>query len=439
MTAPPDTPESLAALLAGETYLSYAYSYPHKTAYRALNPAVPLREAWQAEDRSALFLYIHIPFCEHRCGFCNLFTQAQPKAGVAERYVAALERQAAVVADALAPARFARLAIGGGTPTFLGADLLDRVFGVAERLGALGVPASVEVSPATLDDAQADVLARRGVTRVSMGVQSFVEAETSAVARPQSRAEVAAAMGRLAGFPTRNLDLIYGIPGQTADTLRASIDAALALDPNEIYLYPLYVRPLTGLGRRETWEDQRLALYRAGRSHLLSAGWAQVTMRMFRAPGAPDLGGPVYRCQEDGMVGLGAGARSYTRALHYASPFAVSQSAVRGRIEAWIASSDADFSVASHGARLDGGEQRRRYLILSLLEGSLARAAWAQRFGTELDDDFPELAEAVAVGLVADDGAALALTPLGIERADVLGHWLQSTAVRSARRDWVLT
>ncbi|MFN7145928.1 MAG: STM4012 family radical SAM protein, partial [Myxococcota bacterium] len=309
----------LTELLASDAYLSYAYAYPHKTAYRTLAPAVPLREAWADEPRDALFLYLHVPFCEQRCGFCNLFTQARPKDGVAERYLGALERQAVVVAEALsvgeAP-RFARLAIGGGTPTFLGAPLLDRLFGVVERLGAAGVPSSVEASPATLDDAQIAVLAARGVTRVSLGVQSAFAEETSAVQRRQALADVERVMAGLAErVPVRNVDLIYGLPGQTAATLRASIDLALGLGANEVYLYPLYVRPLTGMGRRGAAPSDRLALYRVGRDHLLAAGWTQVSMRMFRAPGAPDTGGPVYRCQDDGMVGLGAGARSYTRRL----------------------------------------------------------------------------------------------------------------------------
>jgi oxygen-independent coproporphyrinogen-3 oxidase len=424
---------TLSQLLASGEYLSYAYAYPHKTAYRTLDPAVPIREAWAGEDRSALFLYVHVPFCEQRCGFCNLFTQAQPREGVAERYVAALERQAAVVGEALAPARFARLAIGGGTPTFLGATLLDRVFRVAKELGAIGVPSSVEVSPGTLDADQAAILGAWGVTRASIGVQSAFGDETSAVQRKQAFSDVEQALRLLQDVPIRNADLIYGLPGQTAGSLRDSIDRMRDLGANEIYLYPLYVRPLTGLGRRESWDDQRLALYRAGRDHLREGGWEQVSMRMFRAPGSPDGGGPTYRCQDDGMVGLGAGARSYTRALHYATPFAVAQSAVRARIEAWISQTDADFAVATHGYRLDASEQRRRYLLLSLLEGAVDRGAYRDRFGGDVLADFPELGEAVAHGLIDD---SVRLTELGRERSDVLGHWLQSEAVRAARAAW---
>ena len=115
----------LQSLLAEPAYEGYAYAYPHKTAYRPLRPPVPLRQVWAGERRDALFLYLHVPFCEMRCGFCNLFTQTRPKDGVAGAYLAALQRQAVRVRAALGDACFARVAVGGGTPTFLDAVHLD--------------------------------------------------------------------------------------------------------------------------------------------------------------------------------------------------------------------------------------------------------------------------------------------------------------------------
>src|ERR1700677_239177 len=84
----------LEQMLQGSPYQGYAYAYPHKTAYRRLPEAVPLRAVWARERRDSLFLYLHVPFCEMRCGFCNLFTQAKPKEGLADKYLAALRREA---------------------------------------------------------------------------------------------------------------------------------------------------------------------------------------------------------------------------------------------------------------------------------------------------------------------------------------------------------
>src|SRR5215212_5950263 len=142
----------LHQLTSGSPYVGYAYSYPHKTAYRPLRPAVPVRRAWAAEPKHALYLYLHVPFCEMRCGFCNLFTTANPRDEVVDRYVAALWRQARRVREAVGSVRVARMAVGGGTPTYLSAGQLERVLAAAgELFGVDGraVPTSVETSPRT--------------------------------------------------------------------------------------------------------------------------------------------------------------------------------------------------------------------------------------------------------------------------------------------------
>jgi oxygen-independent coproporphyrinogen-3 oxidase len=130
------------------------------------------------------------------------------------------------------------------------------------------------------------------------------------------------------------------------------------------------------------------------------------------------------------MVGLGCGARSYTRSLHYGNEYAVGARAVEGILGAWVDRPDASFDVADWGHELDGEDQRRRWAILSLLsdEGLDARA-WRARFGADPLDELPELAELVALELAAWDGATLRLRPAGVERSDVIGPWLCSARV----------
>jgi oxygen-independent coproporphyrinogen-3 oxidase len=436
-------------------YESYLYAYPHKTAYRALSPRVPLAEAWAGERRDALFLYMHLPFCEMRCGFCNLFTTARPKGDFVDAYLDALERQCKVVAGALGDARFARFALGGGTPTLLEPPALARVLDLAE--GVMGVdlariPGSVETSPETATPERLKVLRDRGIDRVSIGVQSFLESEASAVNRPQHAADVQRALETMTalGFPTINIDLMYGLPEQTPDSWRLSLEAALSWRPAEIYLYPLYVRPLTTLGRRPKAEgDPRVALYRLARERLAEAGYTQASMRMFRASSAPSEDGPVYCIQEDGMVGLGCGARSYTSALHYASEYAVKARGVREILEEWVARDDDAFAHADWGFVLDPDEQRRRFVAMSLLVADgLDLDAYRCRFGTEAVDDLPALLELEPLGLATTTKASeasgaseacarrMALTPPGIERSDNLGPWLNSERVRERIRSW---
>ncbi|MFD8822981.1 STM4012 family radical SAM protein [Streptomyces sp. NPDC059605] len=441
------------AVPAVRPYRSYVYAYPHKTAYRPLTDRPELRELWAGERRDALSLYLHIPFCEVRCGFCNLFTRIGAPGELTTRYLDALDRQATAVREALGdaePVRFAAAAFGGGTPTFLTAAELDRLCDIAEkRMGAdlRSVPLSVETSPSTATADRLAVLADRGATRISIGVQSFVEAEARAAVRPQHRADVEAALDRIrdAGVPILNIDLIYGIDGQTEDSWRTSLDAALGWRPEELYLYPLYVRPLTGLGRlgadgeaaaEAAWDEQRLRLYRAGRDHLLAHGYEQVSMRMFRRADAPRTDGPDdYACQTDGMIGLGCGARSYTTKLHYSFDYAVEMREVRAIIDGYT--STEDFSRAEVGRYVDGDEARRRHLLQSVLQAEGLRVDdYRERFGTSPADDFPaELARFEARGwLDAPAGGAglLRLSPEGLAHSDALGPELFSPGVRAA-------
>jgi len=453
---------------SGGHFQGYAYAYPHKTAYRRLDPPAPLAEAWAAEDKSSLFLYVHLPFCEMRCGFCNLFTTTHPAPQRVAHYLQALRRQFEAVAESLGPgARFARLAIGGGTPTFLTPEELNHLFhlidshfpGLQERS-----PKAIECSPATIDPDRLAVLRSHGVTRASLGVQSFVDGEVRALGRRQSATEVRDALGLLtaAGFLCVNVDLIYGIPGQTARTWRDSLQQTLEFAPQEIYLYPLYVRPLTGLDRSALPRrlvspepgfhergnqmkpsldpgDDRLAFYRTGRDFLLEHGYRQISMRLFRAADYAPPEGPVYCCQEDGMVGLGAGARSYTRSLHYSTEYAVGRAGVEAILSDYIQRSTAAFAFADYGCRLDAGEQRRRYVLKSLLRiDGLSLADYRSEFHSDVFDDFPQLSEFFAEGLAHRAPDRLVLTEAGFELSDVIGPWLSSAAMEERMKGFAL-
>jgi oxygen-independent coproporphyrinogen-3 oxidase len=429
-------------------YQHYVYAYPHKTAYRKLEDRPPLRELWASEPKHALSLYLHIPFCEVRCGFCNLFTRIGAPDGLTGAYLDALERQATAVREALGErddVRFATAAFGGGTPTFLTAPELERLCDIAEhRMGAglRTVPLSVEASPATATADRLAVLADRGTTRLSLGIQSFVDSEARAAVRPQRRTDVEAALARIRDtrIPVLNIDLIYGIDGQTERTWLHSLDAALAWRPEELYLYPLYVRPLTGLDRRSAgpdpaWDEQRLHLYRTGRDHLLAHGYTQQSMRMFRRTDAPPQGADDYACQTDGMIGLGCGARSYTAGLHYSFDYAVDMHQIRGIIDDYVSCDTPGFAHAEVGYRMDAHEARRRHLLQSLLQADgMPLADYRARFGSAPADDFgPELERLAGRGWLTDaDPTTLRLTPEGLAHSDAIGPELFSPAVRAA-------
>ncbi len=437
--AAPAPADALDAALAGTRYASYVYAYPHKTAYRRIEPALPLGPLWATERRDSLFLYLHVPFCEQRCGFCNLFTQPVPEADRIAAYLDTLDRQATVVRRALdegGELSIARAAIGGGTPTLLDAGQLERVLGMLRRVGLHAgqqAPMSVESSPETAFPDRLAVLVAGGVDRISIGVQSFIDAECKAVNRPQQAADVHRALRSIrdSRVAVLNVDLMYGLPNQTPETWAYSLRQTLEYRPEEVYLYPLYVRPLTTLGRKqvEAVDRTRVELYDQGRTLLLEAGYRQISMRMFKRPDAGGTPAPVYCCQDDGMIGLGVGARSYTQTVHYSSEWAVGARGVRDIIDRWITKADAEFAVADYGFVLDDVEQRRRWLILSLLsDDGLDLAAYRERFASTPHDDFPQLGG--LDGYTVTEGSTLRLTGEGLARADAIGPWLFSDEVR---------
>ena len=437
---------NLEQTLRQSLYGSYAYSYPHKTAYRVFESPLPLVEAWAKERKDALFLYLHVPFCEMRCGFCNLFTTANPQGDLESSYVEAMLRQAREVSSSLGEARFARLAFGGGTPTFLNAAALNILFDIAEQIfgcDVTAIPASCETSPLTAEKDKLRLLRERGIDRISIGVQSFVEAEVGAVGRSQKTKNVQQALEKIreADFPVLNIDLMYGLPGQTVESWLESLNSALRFAPEELYLYPLYVRPLTGIGRRSTeWIDNRLELYREARSLLKGAGYEQVSMRMFRLPAsAAKDGAPVYCCQDDGMVGVGCGARSYTQNLHYCTEYSVEATGVREIIDRFIATPRTNFSFAEYGIRLSDDEQRRRFVIKSVLQTEgLDLKAYRARFGSDPQHDLPQLSELLSAGLAFKEGQRLILSEDGLEMSDAIGPWLYSTNVHDLMNSYQL-
>jgi coproporphyrinogen III oxidase-like Fe-S oxidoreductase len=434
--APPAA--DLARRLAGTAYQGYAYGYPHKTAYAPLTPPRALAGIWRDEPKRGLEVYVHVPFCAMRCGFCNLFTTVNADDDAVAGMLAQLAVEAAAAAQAVGPAQFARMAVGGGTPSFLDPDQLDRLFAIlADTFGVqpTSIPTSVEVSPDTVTAEKLAVLRRHGVERLSIGVQSFIDAETRTLGRPQRRAVVEQALHHIsaAQFPTINIDLIYGVAGQTVASWLASLDAALDWQPDELFLYPLYVRPLTGLARTSgtaSAQDIRLDLYRAGRERLLVAGFEQVSMRCFRRSGPRKVEHARHHAWTDGTIGLGCGARSTTAALHYSGEYAVGRAGVREILSAYLARPPQSFRAAHFGAILTLQDRKRAHILRALLEAAgLWRGGYYDAFGIDVIEDVPQLKLLVEAGLAIVDEVHIRLTEVGLERADVIGPWLYSAEV----------
>ncbi len=433
----------LIEAIANDQYAGYAYAYPHKTSYRTLDPPVELSRVWAEENTSQLYLYLHLPFCEMRCGFCNLFTASQPSDELVDQTLRAISKQSAAVANAIGPQSIAQVAIGGGTPTYLEAAELDHVLKMIARdwpVSIGNVPFSMEVSPGTVDATKLRLMVDHGVGRVSMGVQSFVQRDLSSLGRPQKNEEVERAIEliRESNVPIFNLDLIYGSHDQSESDWIRTLKRALIHRPEEMFLYPLYVRELTGLGRTgRSPAVNRRHLYQLGRDLLLTAGYKQISMRMFRRADVDYS--TQHCCQEDGMIGLGPGARSYTSGLHYSSEYAVSGTHVRKIIADFNRRDERDFAVADYGVWLSRDDQCRRYLIRSLLQSDgLELQSFQDRFGSDVRSVIPQVDVLVELEYAEWTDEHLKLNVDGLAYSDVIGPWLYSDAVIARMEEYDL-
>ncbi len=188
-------------------------------------------------------LYVHVPFCKKKCPYCDFFSRVAPQKAPA--YLDAVCREAELFAAAAGP--FDSLYIGGGTPSSLDPGALARLFAVMENFlapGPSGKPEiTIELNPADVGPELLDVLRDTGVTRLSLGVQSFDDGELKKLGRRHdaSGARRAIEQIRRAGFAALGLDLIHALPGSDRAGLRRSLDAALAFEPEHLSCYSLTI------------------------------------------------------------------------------------------------------------------------------------------------------------------------------------------------------
>lgn len=415
-------------------YVSYMYSYPHKTAYRTLTPPVSLSPYLERLEGREASLYFHIPFCAHKCGYCNLFSQQCCDAERISLYLHTMRRQAEQLSVAAQGLKFTSFAVGGGTPLILDEGQLEELFCLAELFGVhpSRVFTSVETSPEYTQKSVLRQLRARGVERLSMGVQSFNETELKKLKRRPGLGTVVGALENIveAGFPQFNLDLIYGIEGQTVESFMRSLNTALTYRPNELFIYPLYVRPGTRIDVRST-DDIGYAIYKSARELLVGQGFVQTSMRRFVRRETTET---EFSCGDEVMLSCGAGGRSYLGNLHYATPYAVRQQAIADEIDHYIRTTD--FMTAANGFLLSTEEMQIRFIIKNLMyHRGVDLAEYEKRFGEKPDRNlFREFTDR---GWIEETGRIVRLTEEGMAYSDYIGQAFISPVVRKLMSEYV--
>jgi oxygen-independent coproporphyrinogen-3 oxidase len=267
-------------------------------------------------------LYLHIPFCERRCHFCAFFTQGYREER-ADGFVNDLLAEIRIHAEAgsLRERTVETVYFGGGTPTSLSATQLIEILNACRSHFAVARSAeiSVEANPAGVDERMLMALHHAGFNRLSFGAQSFDDRELGAIGSPHRAGDIirAVEIARKVGWRNISLDLIYGLPGQSHERLRANFDAAIGLAPEHISFYGFTLEEGTRFardaeqGRLDQPSDGLLAdMYQIGRESLHSAGYFQYEVSNFSRPGYACLHNLGYWTDRE-WLGFGPAAHWY--------------------------------------------------------------------------------------------------------------------------------
>ena len=269
-------------------------------------------------EKPGLGLYLHIPFCRSKCDYCDFYSLGGAGEGLMDRYQKALLAHLEESAPMAAGHRVDTVYFGGGTPSFYGEK---RLRGLLKGLGRWyhldkDCEITVECNPDSVDGRMLARLRRAGVSRLSLGVQSARDAELARVHRPHTfdQAREAAAAARKAGIRNLSLDLIYGLPGQSLEGWRETVEQTLALEPEHLSCYGLKVEEGTPLWARRGEEDfpdddAQADMYLWTVERLGRAGYEQYEISNFARPGFRSRHNLKYWMTEE-YAGFGPGAHS---------------------------------------------------------------------------------------------------------------------------------
>ncbi|MFH5802436.1 radical SAM family heme chaperone HemW [Alienimonas sp. DA493] len=366
-------------------------------------------------------VYVHVPFCRHRCGYCD-FTLVAGRDDLADRYLAALDRELDRVAPPTPGGRVEldTLFLGGGTPTRLTSPQLDRLFAAVFRRYRLaeGAEVSVEANPSDVTPELVDCLADAGVNRVSLGVQSFDADALKVLERDHAPADVPRVLETVRRrIENISLDLIYAVPGHDLAGWEATLDAALALEPTHLSTYGLTFEKGTAFWSRRRKgelisppEESERAMYAAAMDRPAAAGFRQYELSSHARPGSECRHNRAYWCGDD-FEAFGPGAANLLGGVRRMNH--------RG-VLGWLRRVEAGEPPWIEEETLDPEERARELVMLNLrrVEGVVSDD-FARRTGSAVDDLLgDDLVEQRRRGLVESDEAGVRLTRDGRFVAD---------------------
>ncbi len=375
-------------------------------------------------------LYMHIPFCENLCLFCACTVSIQKDKKVAVAYLEALKREIDHVGKRVSRKRpVIQFHWGGGTPTYLSVAQMEDLFQYTrERFSfAPGAEIGIEVDPRVTSRAQLESLRGLGFSRLSMGVQDFQPKvqETIHRVQPYEMTRDLIVASRQIGFQSINIDLIYGLPYQTADSFRATIDQALTLQPDRVamfsYAHVPWLKKQQGSFESHLPEGmEKFRIFRAGLEKFLNAGYLYIGMDHFARPGDELAVAQQNRTLHRNFQGYTtkAGADLYGMGVSAISSIGEAYAQNRREVPAYESTVAMRGIATMRGYRLSPDDLLRRAVIGRLLCHTVIPKHEVEReFAISFDEYFaPELTRlesAKEEGLVVLAPGEIRVTPLG--------------------------
>lgn len=302
-------------------------------------------------------LYVHIPFCHARCGYCDFATFTGQEHSV-DRYLDAL----AVEMKTRSHQKVQTIFIGGGTPTVLSPAQIDKLFSsIRNSFDTSAVTeATIEANPESATDDILTAYMRNGINRLSFGLQTADDALLKRIDRLHTFDEFLTrfAAARALGFKNINIDLIFGLPGQTLADWTATVEKVLALKPEHISAYALKVEDGTAFGRDnvEAEPDLQADMYLAASERLKAAGYDHYEISNFAQPGFESKHNLLY-WKNAPTIGIGLSAASHVGRRRWKN--------VRGLLDYMQASQDGKLWQAED-VELSESEQEKENVMLAL-------------------------------------------------------------------------
>lgn len=370
--------------------------------------------------------YIHIPFCEHICYYCDfnkVFLEGQP----VDEYIEALLKEARLSLSEHPIEKMETLYIGGGTPTSLNAAQLDRLLdGLREILPYENGEFTVEANPGDLSAEKLDVMRNYGVNRISMGVQTFDDRLLKKIGRKHNAQDVYDTIQLLEKKDFRNvtIDLIYALPGQSLESFRDTVERALALDLPHYALYSLILENQTMFmnwvrrGKMHLPEQEVEAqMYAETIEAMEKAGRMQYEISNFAKPGFESKHNLVYWNNQN-YFGIGAGASGYLENRRYKN---------RGPIQHYLKSLNDDRLPILEEEHLSEQEQIEEEMFLGLRKIlGVEKAVFKARFKQSITDVYGDVLEKLKQQkLITETDTSIHLTKAGLFRGnDVFEEFL---------------